>query len=338
MRPQDALLAAPDVEAARGQPRREWLITDVLFRVASRHQAGHAVVDLRVLRRRRVDRRPLVAHAVAAPADVDQRERGGVDLPAVGDRTDPPARRRLAKQRAERARVRLVLRVDHGAELGRARVPRRPRAAVLDVRQRPQPQRVGRATRHRPRARHAQPRRRARERLVLIGERVADDLGHRAAARHRRRAPVATAIGGQDLAAAVGQTGGGVEDRGSPHRSHPGARSPSRFGHHASQSPCSQLRAKSRWSRHASTQPAASRRLRARVRRRDCMVSADHSPCWSRSRSSAWSVAGPYVITSRLTAAARRGRVERRCSCGLADFGERAEKAVKVVAMHQGKA
>lgn len=211
-------MRAPQREPAGRQPRRPRPLLDVLLCVAGGHERDDRVVELGVLRRGRVDGRPLVPHAVAAPADVDRGERRGVDLPAVGDRADPAAGRRLAQERPERPRVRLVLCVDHRPKRRRARVVGGPRAPVLDVRQRPQPQRVGRPARHRPRAGDAQPRAGAGQRLVLIGERVADDLGQQAGPRHRRRAPVAAAGGGHDVAAAVGLAGGGVEDRGGPHR------------------------------------------------------------------------------------------------------------------------
>ncbi len=116
-----------------------------------------------------------------------------MDLARVGDRADPRARhRRLAEQRAECRRVGLVLRVDPRPERQRALFVRRwPWRTVLAVTDRPQPQRVGRPARHRPRAATAQQRRGADECLVLVGERVGDHVGDATRDVDRRRTPVA---------------------------------------------------------------------------------------------------------------------------------------------------
>lgn len=75
MRPENALLGAPDIEAALGEPRRERLVGDVLLREARCHEARDAVVDGAELLGRRVDGDALEPDAVAPGPAVHRRER-----------------------------------------------------------------------------------------------------------------------------------------------------------------------------------------------------------------------------------------------------------------------
>lgn len=103
-------------------------------------------------------------------------------------------------------------------EVRRAGVVGRPRALGLAPRDRPQPQRVRRPAGHRPRARHAQPRARAAECLVLVGERVGDHVvDATGTVLERRGAPVAATRRGMGDAPRIRTTRSGVKDGRCPH-------------------------------------------------------------------------------------------------------------------------
>lgn len=111
MRREHALMLSPQVDPARDESTRKRFTCDVLLREPGGEERGDRVVDLAVQDRRTDDGHALEADGESAGATVDGRERQRMDLAAIGDRTDPPTRRRIAQELAERGRVGLVLQV-----------------------------------------------------------------------------------------------------------------------------------------------------------------------------------------------------------------------------------